>query len=247
VQRILGVVSGKGGVGKTTIVSNLGVVLHDLGQEVTVVDGDLTTSNLCLHLGIYHFPSGLQQVLEGSKSIYEVVIQHPFGVKVVPSSLALSSDVKSERLMDSIRDLSGWVLLDSPPGLHKQFIDVIRACDEILLVVNPELPSLVDAMKVVRIAEELEKELLGVIVNRVGKSSYELSKEEIEGGLDVPVLGMIPEDWSVRKSVFLRIPVVVYDPLCPASIELKRIGARLVGVEYKVPRFVWLKRLLRLR
>ncbi|UCD07328.1 MAG: AAA family ATPase, partial [Candidatus Aenigmatarchaeota archaeon] len=87
--RVICVASGKGGVGKTTVVSNLSAALAALGKSVIAIDGNLTTSNLGLHLGISMYPITLQDVLRGRANIRDAVYHHQDGFKVVPADVSI--------------------------------------------------------------------------------------------------------------------------------------------------------------
>lgn len=244
-EKIIGVVSGKGGVGKTTFVSNIGLSLIEMERDVVVVDGDLSTSNLGLQLGFYQFPLGLQDVLEGNVGITGAIYTHPSGLKLIPTSVSmnyLNRVPTPYRLKSLLSDLRGLVLIDSAPGLRDDSLLVLKASDDILVITNPEIPAVTDALKTIKLAREMGKEPMGIVVNRI-RDSYELKPEEIEGMCDVPVIGIIPEDSNVKKSMFEKVPLVKYSPYSPASIAFRKIASNLIGQEYYPPRFLRLKRL----
>jgi septum site-determining protein MinD len=238
-EKIIGVVSGKGGVGKTTFVANVGLSLIELEKDVVVVDVDLSTSNLGLQLGFYQFPMGLQDVLEGSIPITNAIYTHPSGLKLIPASISLNYLNKVPtpyRLKSLLNDLRGLILVDSPPGLRDDSMLVLKASDEILVLTNPEIPAVTDALKVIKVAREMGKEPMGIVLNRV-KDKYELKPKEIEGMCDIPVIGVIPEDKNVKKSLFEKTPVIKYRPSSPASLAFRKVAANLIGQEYFSPRF----------
>ncbi|HDD72617.1 MAG TPA: septum site-determining protein MinD [Candidatus Aenigmarchaeota archaeon] len=244
-EKVIAVVSGKGGVGKTTFVSNIGLALTEMQKDVVVVDTDLTTSNLGLQLGFYQFPLGLQDVLDGNIGIANAIYTHPSGLKVVPASISLNFLNKVPnpyRLKSVLNDLRGLILIDSPPGLRDDALLVLRSADDVIVITNPEIPAVTDALKVIRVSRELGKEPLGIVLNRV-KDSFELKQDEIESMCDCPVIGKIPEDVQVKKSLFEKTPVVAYRPYSPASIAFRKIAASLIGQEYTPPSFLFLRRI----
>jgi len=80
--RIIGVVSGKGGVGKTTLVSNLGASLAKEGYNVAIVDANLTGANLGLHYGLISYPISVHDVMKKNASLSDAVYKHPSGVDI---------------------------------------------------------------------------------------------------------------------------------------------------------------------
>ncbi len=244
-EKTIGIVSGKGGVGKTTFVTNVGLSLIEFEKDVIVVDADLSTSNLGLQLGFYQFPLGLQDVLEGNVPITNAIYTHPSGLKVIPASISLNYLNKVPtpyRLKSLLNDLRGLILIDSPPGLRDDGLLVLKASDEILVVTNPEIPAVTDALKVIKVAREMGKEPMGIVLNRV-RDKYELKPKEIEGMCDVPVIGTVPEDKNVKRSMFEKSPIVKHKPYSPASLAFRKIAANMIGQEHIPPRFPRLKRI----
>lgn len=236
-EKIIGIVSGKGGVGKTTFTANLGLAITQLGKDVVAVDADLSTSNLGLQLGFYQFPLGLQDALEGNIGILNAIYTHPSGFKVIPASISLdylSKNPTPYRLKSVLSDLNGIVLIDSPPGLREDALLVLKACDELLIITNPEIPAVTDALKVIKVAREMGKEPLGIVVNRV-KDKFELTTEEIEEMTDLKVIGRIPEDKNIKRSMFEKTPIVHLKPHSKSAIEFNKLAAALIGAEYSPP------------
>jgi len=236
-EKIIGIVSGKGGVGKTTFVSNVGLALNNIGKDVVVVDADLSTANLGLQLGFYQFPLGIQDALDGNIGVVNAIYTHPSGLKVIPASISLSYLSKSPtpyRLKSLLADLNGVILIDSPPGLREDARLVLKAADELIIVTNPEIPAVTDALKVIRVAREMGKEPLGIVINRV-RDKYELSTGEIEDMCDLRVIGHIPEDKNVKKSLFEKNPIVLHKPHSGAAVAYMKIAHSLIGEEYRVP------------
>jgi septum site-determining protein MinD len=244
-EKIIGIVSGKGGVGKTTFTANVAMALTNFGKDVIAVDADLSTSNLGLQLGFYQFPLGLQDALDGNIGILNAIYTHPSGLKVVPASVSLNYLTKNPtpyRLKSVLSDLSGIILIDSPPGLNEDALLVLKASDDIVIVTNPEIPSVTDALKIIKVAREMGKEPLGIVVNRV-RDKFELTTAEIEEMCDLNVIGRIPDDKEIKRSMFEKMPIVSLKPHCRASVEFSRIAAALVGEEYSPPSMLGLRRI----
>jgi septum site-determining protein MinD len=239
--RIIACASGKGGVGKTTLVANLGIALAKMGKNVVILDANLTTPNLGLHLGIPLFPKTLHDVLKGKARMHEAIYRHESGLKVVPAGIALKDlkGVDARDLPNVLLDLLGRnvdiILLDASAGLGREALSAIESSDEMLLITNPDLPSAIDALKATKLAEQVGTKVIGLVLNRVTKKSHELSRKEIKNILDdIEILAMIPEDVAVKEAVSKRTPVYLYKPRSKASKAIKNLAAKIVGVEYIV-------------
>ncbi len=236
--RIIAVSSGKGGVGKTTVVANLATALAQYNKSVVALDANLTTSNLGIHLGIHLYPNTLHDVLEKKARISDVIYYHNSGLKVIPADISMRKmkDMKVYDFMDilyRILNEAEFILIDTAAGLGKEALTAIEAADDMITVTNPDMPSVVDAMKLDAYARRLETRNLGVIVNRVRRESHELPLDYIESFLKIPVLGEVPEDKAVRASIAHKQPVIIYDPKSLAAQYFKSIAARFIGKDYK--------------
>jgi septum site-determining protein MinD len=244
--RIIGVISGKGGVGKTTTAINLGAALSSkYSKSVAVVDCNITTPHVGLSLGILHESfSTLNDVLKGKKDIIDVI--HPFsvGLSIVPASLALNDlkGVNITRLRSSLRktlEEFDIVLLDAAPGLGREAVSAILASDEVLFVTTPYTVAISDVLRTKKVVNEAGKEMIGIIVNMRHNKDYELTTKEIESFAQIPVIGTINYDQGVLKSLAIKTPVVISDSRSKTSQEFFKIAARLAGEQYSVtPRFL---------
>lgn len=244
-NRIIGVVSGKGGVGKTVFVANVGLALTRMNQSVTTVDADMETSNLGLHLGLCQYPIGLQDALTRDISAEHAIYVHPTGLRVLPSSLSVrhSRNYTHHTLNRTLRELQGLILIDSPPGLGRRVSPILRACHEVIVITNPEIPAVTDAMKVIELARDLKKMNISIVLNRcTGK--HELRPEEIQSLCGTSILGSIPEDRAVKRSLFHKTPIVGLSRYSPASLAFRSIASRLAGLPWSPPRMLRLRRFL---
>jgi septum site-determining protein MinD len=232
-SRIIGIFSGKGGVGKTTCSFNIGVVMHNLGEKVILIDCNMRNSNLALHMGAYDVSSTLHDVMENDISLMESIHIHSSGLRFIPSSVPTKqSNFDLTRLREKLSDIDYTTILDSPPGTGDDVISLLRLSDEIVVVTNPEIPSITDALKMIQLAIDMEKHVAGVIVNRVSGKN-EVSIDSISKVCRAPVIGVIPEDKNVKLSLHKRKPVVLIKPHSPASLAFKSIGHKLIGREYR--------------
>jgi septum site-determining protein MinD len=236
-SRLIVISSGKGGVGKTTTAINLGAAINHFGKDVLIIDGNLSTPNIGLHLNSPEVPISLNQVLKGKAEPFEAVYEHESGLKVMPSSLSIRElkKINPEKLKTfkkHFKKLSDHVIIDSVAGLGLEASSVIDLADEIIIVTNPELPAITDALKTVKLAQEKKKPVLGIIVTRVKKDNIEMPPDSVKEMLEAPILGMIPEHKDVQKSINLKNAVVHTHPKSMPARAYKEIAAQILGVDY---------------
>lgn len=244
--RTIGIVSGKGGVGKTIVTINLTAALMEFGKKAIAIDADIKMSGLGLQLGMYYFPTTLNDVLRDNASILSATYIHPSGIRVIPASLSIDPVDTSNlnKALDSPYLRNSLLLIDSPPGLESNVIQVLRACNEVILVTLPEIPAIADAIKTIEACEEAKVKPLGIVVNRYRRGSNQINFKEVESACELPVLGVIPEDKNIRKSIFKKEPAVFLNPYSPASIAFKKVAAKILGFNYALPTFFHIKKLL---
>lgn len=239
---VLTITSGKGGVGKTTTTINLGAALNALNKEVIIVDANLTTPNVGLHLGAPIVPVNLNHVMNGKAKVSDAIYEHESGTKVIPSSLSVKElrRINHDKLKDVARKLRGmadFVILDSAAGLGDEAVASIEAADELVIVTNPEITAITDALKTVKLAQELGKKVRGVIITRVSGNQHEMSISNIKEMLDLPVLGVVPEDKKILASLRHKDAVIHMYPYTRSALAYKKIAAKIAGVSYKDPGF----------
>ncbi len=235
--RTIGVMSGKGGVGKTTIVSNLSTILAKKEKKVTVLDCNFTTSHLLMHFGKVYHPKTLNDVLRGQSSMEEATYFNFTGVNIVPASLDLSDmmgvDVK---MLDSkIRNIfqdQDFVFLDNAAGFGRESISGMMASREAILVATPYLPDITDIIRGKTILEDLDIEILGVVLNKITGKDFELKDEEILELTELPILAKIPFDYKVMESLGLKTPLTFYDKKSQVSKGFHRLASTLAGEDY---------------
>ena len=234
--RVIGVLGGKGGVGKTTTSINLGAAMNYFGRTVTVVDTNLTTPNVGLYLGVPIVQITLHDVLRGKKGIKEAVYMHKSGTRIVPASIALQDlkRIDPRRLSASLKGLDetcDFVLLDVAAGLGGEALAAIKASDELLIVTNPELPAVTDALKTVKLCKEMGKPVIGAVVAKTNVKNRDLPIKEIEEMLEVPVIKIVPEDRAVKESHVLKDAVVHTHPRSAAAVQYKKLAAELLEID----------------
>lgn len=251
-QKVIVITSGKGGVGKTTSAINLGAALNYFGKEVLVIDGNLTTPNIGIILNAPEVPVTLNHILQKKADVHEAVYEHDSGMKIMPSSISIKElkKIKTEKLKDfkkHFESIAEYVIIDSAAGLGKEARDVINIADALIVITNPEIPAIADALKAIKLAEEVNKPIKGVLITRVRKDKIEMQPEIVKEMLEVPILGMVPEDICVKKALNEKDAVIHTHPYSQASKAYKEIAANLINAKYdsKKDREKTLKRVLR--
>ena len=229
--------SGKGGTGKTTVTVNLGTSLAQLGKETYILDADIGMANIGLILGLEGVPVTLHEVLAGKASIDDAIYEGPSGVKVIPSGISLQGfqQANPERMRDVMKALVSrceFLLIDAPAGISKDGVVALAIADEVILVVNPELSSMADALKTKILTEMVGGKVFGAVLNRAGMENTELRRHSVEDVLGVRVIDMIPEDTNVRRAASYKTPVVLKYPTSESSRAFRRIAADIAGYEY---------------
>lgn len=232
--KIYVIASGKGGTGKTTTAVNLGAAFNSFKQDVVVVDTNLTTPNLGLYFGAPVVPVNLNHVLQKKAEISEAVYEHDSGVKIIPSSLSLSDmkKINYTSLKDASKKLVknfDYVIFDSSAGLGEESKMAIESGDEIIIVANPNILSVTDALKTIKFSEGMGKKVRGVIITRVKGERTEMPLSNIEEMLEVPVLGIVPEDNAVSDSLMRKNSVIHTSPGSRAARAYMDVAAKILG------------------
>lgn len=236
---LITVVSGKGGVGKTTTAINLGVALNFFGKDVIILDANLTTPNVGLHLGAPIVPVNLNHVLLGKAKISDAIYEHSSGTKIIPSSLSVKelkrlNPSKLKETGKKLKRMADYIIFDGAAGLGDEAVAAIEAADDLIIVTNPEIPAVTDALKTSKLASDLGKNIKGVIVTRVKNSKSEMPIDNIAEMLELPILGVVPEDKNVPMSVVMKDAVVNTNPRSGASRAYMKIAAKIMGkTDYK--------------
>jgi septum site-determining protein MinD len=243
--RLITITSGKGGVGKTTSAINLGAAINAFGKEVIIVDANLTTPNIGVHLGAPIVPVSLNHVLNGKAKISDAVYEHESGTKIVPSSLSAKElgNLNHRKLGDigkKLRKMADYVIYDSAAGLGDEAVASIMVADDLIIVTNPEIPAVTDALKAAKLAENLGKTVKGVIITRSNGGKHEMPISNVQEMLELPILGVVPEDYNVKASVVAKDAVVHTHPKAKVSRAYRKIAAKLIGKhDYREEYTLW--------
>jgi len=221
--KYIAIASGKRGVGKTTVAANLAIALHKLGRDITLIDANLTTPHLNFHLNFPTPKTTLSSILKEGKHISEALYLHPSGLKIVPGSTYLGNHNKE--LSAALLDLFGKTeiaIMDSAPGFDETALKALRSADETIIVVNPEITAINDAIKTINIAEE-HSNVIGVVLNKLKSNKNQIIKI-VQQRLNRPVIAAIAEDRNIPKSLSLGRPILCSYPNSQTSKEFRQLA-----------------------
>jgi flagellar biosynthesis protein FlhG len=246
--RVIAITSGKGGVGKTNLSVNLGIVLAKTGRRVALLDADMGLANVDILLGSYP-KFNLSHVLSGDKTLAEIMLYGPSGLRVIPgaSGIQKMSELSSIEQATLIRAFSGidqeldLLIVDTAAGLSASVVNFSRACQEIVIVVCDEPTSLTDAYAFIKVLNrDYGLSNFHVISNMVqtaqqGEELFQKLTKVTDYYLDVTLrfLGSVPYDDYLRKAVQKQSPVVIAFPGCKASIAIKKIAEKIDNLPLK--------------
>lgn len=241
--RVLAVASGKGGVGKTSLVANLATVLARRGNRVTVLDADFGLANLDILLNL-NPAKNLGHLLRGEARPEEVVQVAGPGLRVIAGASGLQelADLRGEdrrALLASLAPLTGdqdFVLLDAAAGIGRTVVGLCRAAGEVLLVTNAEPTSLTDAYGLVKVIWSRDPGVVvRLVVNGVagpeeGRGVHARLDEVASRFLHrrLSYLGHIVRDEHVARSARRQIPFVLAYPRCAASRSVEALADTLL-------------------
>jgi septum site-determining protein MinD len=237
------VTSGKGGVGKTTTVANLGTALAQRGAHVVLVDADVGLRNLDIVLGLEsRVQHHLLDVLEEKVTLEDALVhdKHSAHLRLLAAAQTREKDdVDSDKMRALIATLAqrfDYVLIDCPAGIEKGFKDAVAGADDAIVVCTPEVSAVRDVDRVVGLLGNRFRPQL--IVNRVrphlvakGKM---LSVEDVNSILHLPLLGVIADEPAVIVATNRGEPLAL-DGSSKAGAAYRAIAARLCGEDVAAP------------
>jgi flagellar biosynthesis protein FlhG len=241
--RALAVTSGKGGVGKTSVATNLAIAFARMGKRVLLVDGDLALANVDLLLGVVP-NKNLGDVVFGTAGIEEVLIRTKEGVRLLPAGsgveeLADLDDFRRERLLQELSRVEtdcDLILYDTGSGIGRQTVHMARAADQIVVVTTPEPTAFSDAYATLKVLSRGRlRSCPGIVVNMAATAQEGRETErrirlvsERFLGLKPQYLGHVLLDTNVGKAVRLQEPLLMAFPRSPAAGCIETLAAKLL-------------------
>lgn len=240
--RVIAVTSGKGGVGKTNVSVNLGVALAEDGKQVMLLDADLGLANVDVMLGL-HPEHDLSHVIQGRRTLEEVIVTGPRGLRIVPASsgtkaMAELSPMEHAGVIRAFSELSHDVdvlIIDTAAGISDSVISFSRASQEVIVVVCDEPASITDAYALIKLlSREYGIERFRVLANMAhsaqeGRELFAKIARVTERYLDVTLdfIGTVPFDDYLRKAIKRQKSVVEAYPRARASMAFKTLAQRM--------------------
>ena len=240
--RVICVTGGKGGVGKTSVSVNLAVAMADAGRHVLLLDADLGLANVDVLLGLTPRFT-LADVIEGRCTLQDTLLEGPHGLAIVPAAsgkrkmaeLSAPEQVRLIRAFSELdRDLDVMVI-DTAAGISDSVLTFAQAAQDVILVVCNEPASITDAYALIKVlSRERGISRVHVLANMVrspaeGRELFDKLARVTDRFLDVTIslLGIIPHDEWLRRSIQRQQAVVEAFPASPSAHALRGVARRI--------------------
>lgn len=249
--RVIAITSGKGGVGKTNIVANLGYALCKSGQRVLIFDADLGLGNLDVLLGLTP-QYNLSHVIEGRKNLSEIIISGPGNLKILPASSGIQELTRLTPLqkLDIFHELNALlssydiVLIDTAAGISSNVLYFNASANEIMVVVTPEPTSVTDAYALMKILSvKYHEKHFRLIVNQAknAREADDVSRQlclVANRFLDISIeyFGSVLADENVKIGVRKQKVVSEMAPMSQASRNFAELAHKLARTGPMIPR-----------
>ena len=237
--KVMAVASGKGGVGKTTVSTNLAVMLARQGRQVMLLDADLGLANVDVMLGL-NARQNLSHVIAGEASLEDVIIDGPAGIRVVPSAsgkhnmlkLAPTEQAGLIRAFGELTQDVDVLLVDNAAGLSDSVVTFARASHEVIVVVCDEPASLTDAYALIKVLHRYHGvDRFHILANMTstaheGRQLFEKLSRVTQRFLDVTLgfMGAVPQDDYLRKAVQRQQAVVEAFPRSRSALAFRKLA-----------------------
>ncbi len=236
-DQVVAVASGKGGVGKTTTVVNLGVVLRRADHSVALVDADLGMANLGPKLGITDGGT-LHDVLAGEATLEDALVEEAPGFAVLRGSESLMEYADADpgnlsEVLETLAEDYEFVLVDTGAGMSHEDVLPLGLADRVLLVTSPDPAAIDDTRKTAELVGLASGDIAGLVVT---KAEADTDAAAVAEEVGVELLGEIPHDGMVPESAAAGRPLEAIDPDGPAAGAYRELAAALADGSVESPR-----------
>lgn len=249
-SKIIGIVSGKGGVGKTTVCAGLAFALAARGKNVIAIDGDVGLKNLDILMGMsdntaYDLTDILTERCQISKAVQ---VHHTYSNLhfISASQSAAAEDIdklRFSRLCRYLRGFYDFVLVDAPAGLGQGFFNIIESCDECLVVATSDLTSIRDAQKTAALVSAVPGLTPFLVLNKINpqmiSKGYLQNIDDIIDSVSLPLIGMLPSDDRLVIYSNSGVPLISTKSIC--ARPMSNIAARIMGETVPLDKY-WRKK-----
>jgi flagellar biosynthesis protein FlhG len=234
--------SGKGGVGKTHTVLNIGLALCRERRSVLLLDGDLGLANIHVMLGLQPRYT-LNDLFEGRKNLEEIIVNGPEGLSIIPSASGVESMCNlspEQRMMlteavEQVADRFDYLLIDTQAGIGADVMHLNSAASEIVCVINGEPTSLTDAYALIKVmAQNYGEKAFSIVANNVaseieGKRAFARLAKSVDRFLHVQLkyLGYIPRDPAANEAIGSQRALLEVFPSSSAGRALAGMARRI--------------------
>ncbi len=246
VARVLAVTSGKGGVGKTNIATNLALSMASPEKRVLLLDADISLGNLDLLLNV-RCKYNISHVINGSKRVEEIIETGPQGLQIICGAsgldqLADMSESEQRRLLHNLSGLqhaSDTIIIDTAAGISNSVVSFCLAADHVLVVTTPEATAMTDAYGMIKVlVRKHYRGPISVVVNMAhsvaeGKKIYQRLADVAARFLkaDLYYAGVLLKDERLCAAVRSRQPVVLAYPKSQIADSFDALATRLGGID----------------
>ena len=240
----IAITSGKGGVGKSSIVLNLAVALARLDRRVGVLDADFGLGNVDVLLGLTP-RKHIGHLLAGEASIDDITMSGPLGIQLVPASSGLReltslTPPQWQRLIAALELLTNrldFLIVDTAAGIGDNVVDLACATERVVIVTSLDPTAVVDAYAMIKVLTHADRTKdLGLLVNGVaGEREGRIVFQQLDVAAErflqrrLRYYGFIVHDMAVRDAVLSQTTVVDRMPQAPASRCFRALATRLSG------------------
>ncbi|MEK6885715.1 MAG: AAA family ATPase [Nanoarchaeota archaeon] len=233
-NKTIGIISIKGGVGKTSAVGALGASLaNDYGKKVLLVDANFSAPNLGLQLGIYNPEVTLHHLLDDKSDLKGAIQETGYGFDVIPGA-QIYKKLNPFKLGEKLREAKkkyDIILIDSSPNMNEEILATMIASDELLVVTTPDHVTLSSTLHAIKLAKEKRTPITGIILNKVYNKKFEVRIEDIEALTGVNVLAVLPHELSVLQALSNSMPSTM-NKYSDTTKEYRKLAACLIGEKY---------------